>query len=106
MFAWRRDSEAERPWATWALMVATLLAQLGASSAPDVQARVALVPADPRLPALLGHLLLKAGEVARSLGLGESGYRLVLNNGRDAGEAVPHLHVHLLGGRALGWPPG
>jgi histidine triad (HIT) family protein len=56
--------------------------------------------------ALLGHLLLKAGEVARSLGLGESGYRLVLNNGRDAGEAVPHLHVHLLGGRALGWPPG
>jgi histidine triad (HIT) family protein len=56
--------------------------------------------------ALLGHLLLKAGEVARTLGLGETGYRLVINNGRDAGEAVPHLHVHLLGGRALGWPPG
>ena len=56
--------------------------------------------------ALLGHLLLKAGEVARKLGLGESGFRLVINNGRDAGEAVPHLHVHILGGRALGWPPG
>lgn len=56
--------------------------------------------------ALLGHLLLKAGEVARNLGLGESGFRLVINNGRDAGEAVPHLHIHILGGRALGWPPG
>lgn len=56
--------------------------------------------------ALLGHLFLKAAEVAAKLGLKESGYRLVINNGRDAGEAVPHLHVHLLGGRALGWPPG
>ncbi len=60
MFAWRRDSEAERPWATWALLVATLLAQLGASAAPDVHARLGLVPADARLPALLGHLLLHA----------------------------------------------
>ncbi len=56
--------------------------------------------------ALLGHLFLKAGEVARKLGLAESGYRLIVNNGRDAGEAVPHLHVHILGGRQLGWPPG
>ena len=55
---------------------------------------------------LLGHLFLKAAEVAAKLGLKESGYRLVINNGRDAGEAVPHLHVHILGGRALGWPPG
>ena len=54
----------------------------------------------------LGHLLLKAAEVARKLGLGESGYRLVFNNGPDAGEAVPHLHCHILGGRRLGWPPG
>lgn len=55
---------------------------------------------------LLGHLLLVAAEVARKEGIAGSGYRLVINNGPDAGEAVPHLHVHLLGGRALGWPPG
>ena len=56
--------------------------------------------------AVLGHLLLKAAEVARQLGLERSGFRLVFNNGRDAGEAVPHLHCHILGGRRLGWPPG
>jgi len=55
---------------------------------------------------LLGRLLVASQEVAKQLGVYESGYRLVINNGRDAGEAVPHLHVHLLGGRALGWPPG
>jgi histidine triad (HIT) family protein len=55
---------------------------------------------------LLGHLLLKAGEVAQQLGLANSGFRLVFNNGPDAGEAVPHLHCHILGGRAMGWPPG
>jgi histidine triad (HIT) family protein len=55
---------------------------------------------------VLGHLLLTAAAVARSEGLAESGYRLVINNGRDGGEAVPHLHVHLLGGRKLNWPPG
>ena len=55
---------------------------------------------------LLGHLLLTAAEVARSLGLGEGGYRLVLNNGTDAGETVPHLHCHILGGRKMDWPPG
>lgn len=56
--------------------------------------------------ALLGHLLLTAAKVACSEGIAESGYRLVINNGRDGGEAVPHLHVHLLGGRKLEWPPG
>ena len=56
--------------------------------------------------ALLGNLLLKAAEVARSVGLADSGYRLVINNGRDGGESVPHLHCHILGGRPLGWPPG
>lgn len=55
--------------------------------------------------ALLGHLLLKAAEVARLAGL-TNGYRLVFNNGPDAGEAVPHLHCHILGGRAMAWPPG
>ena len=55
---------------------------------------------------VLGHLLLKAAHVARELGLENSGYRLVINNGADAGESVPHLHCHILGGRTLAWPPG
>jgi histidine triad (HIT) family protein len=54
---------------------------------------------------LLSHLLLKAAEVAQQLGL-KNGYRLVINNGPDGGETVPHLHVHILGGRHMGWPPG
>jgi histidine triad (HIT) family protein len=54
---------------------------------------------------LLGHLLLKAAEVAKQLNL-PNGYRLVINNGTDGGEAVPHLHVHILGGRHMAWPPG
>lgn len=56
--------------------------------------------------ALIGHLLLKGAEIALKLGISATGYRLVINNGRDGGESVPHLHCHLLGGRALGWPPG
>ena len=55
--------------------------------------------------ALLGHLLLTAGEVARELGL-KDGFRLVMNHGKNGGETVPHLHCHLLGGRPLKWPPG
>jgi histidine triad (HIT) family protein len=55
---------------------------------------------------LLGKLLLTATKVARDLGLSESGYRVVINSGPDAGESVPHLHLHLLGKRALTWPPG
>ena len=55
---------------------------------------------------MLGHLLLKAAEVAKQLGLTQGGYRLVINNGPDAGESVPHLHLHILGGRRLAWPPG
>lgn len=62
--------------------------------------------AQPEDQKLLGHLLLKAADVARSLDLGEDGFRLVLNNGRDAGETVPHLHCHILGGRKMDWPPG
>ncbi|HCE06312.1 MAG TPA: histidine triad nucleotide-binding protein, partial [Verrucomicrobiales bacterium] len=54
----------------------------------------------------LGHLLLKARDVAGELGLKENGFRLVINNGPDGGESVPHLHCHILGGRALNWPPG
>jgi histidine triad (HIT) family protein len=56
--------------------------------------------------AVLGRLLLKAAEVADKLGLKSSGYRLVINNGPDAGESVPHLHLHIIGGRSLAWPPG
>lgn len=66
--------------------------------------RVGLATADDE--PVLGHLLLTAAQVARSEGIAESGYRLVINNGPDGGEAVPHLHVHLLGGRQLLWPPG
>ena len=54
---------------------------------------------------LLGHLVVVATQVARTLGLA-AGYRLVVNCGRDGGQSVDHLHVHLLGGRPLGWPPG
>ncbi|MGE0440728.1 MAG: histidine triad nucleotide-binding protein [Gemmatimonadales bacterium] len=56
--------------------------------------------------ALLGRTMRLAVQVARDLGLAEDGYRLVVNNGRDGGQSVFHLHVHLLGGRRLGWPPG
>jgi histidine triad (HIT) family protein len=55
---------------------------------------------------LLGHLIYVAQLVAKQEGLNESGFRLVINNGPDGGETVPHLHVHVLGGRALQWPPG
>lgn len=61
------------------------------------------VPADHQV---LGHLLLKAAEIALKLGLARGGYRLVINNGPDAGESVPHLHCHLIGGRHMAWPPG
>lgn len=54
----------------------------------------------------LGHLLLAAASVARAEDIADTGYRLVINNGPNGGEAVPHLHVHLLGGRKLEWPPG
>lgn len=56
--------------------------------------------------ALLGKLLLASAGIARALGVYDSGYRLVVNHGRDGGETIPHLHVHLLGGRPLDWPPG
>jgi len=53
-----------------------------------------------------GRLFLAAKEAARSTGIAQSGYRLVVNNGADAGQAVDHIHVHVLGGRKLHWPPG
>jgi histidine triad (HIT) family protein len=65
-----------------------------------------IAEAGPQDQLVLGHLLLKAAEVAAQLGLKQSGYRLVINNGPHAGEAVPHLHIHILGGRTMAWPPG
>jgi histidine triad (HIT) family protein len=55
---------------------------------------------------LLGAMVRRARDLARDLGLGERGFRLVMNCGDDAGYSVPHIHLHLLGGRILGWPPG
>lgn len=55
---------------------------------------------------VLGHLMIKASEIASMLGLSESGYRLVVNTNEDAGQSVFHLHIHILGGRKLTWPPG
>jgi histidine triad (HIT) family protein len=62
--------------------------------------------ATPSDESLLGHLLFTAAEVAKREGLAENGYRVVVNQGWQAGESVPHLHVHVLGGRQLKWPPG
>lgn len=54
---------------------------------------------------LLGHLMLAVGRIARQLGVGDA-FRLVVNNGAEAGQSVFHLHLHILGGRKLRWPPG
>lgn len=55
--------------------------------------------------ALMGHLLWKAKEIAEKQGL-KKGWRLVVNNGEEGGQTVSHLHIHILGGRAMKWPPG
>ena len=82
---------------------------------PQAPVHVLIVPKKP-IPriaearvedqALLGHLLVQASHVATLLGISQTGYRLVINNGRDGGESVPHLHCHILGGRSMTWPPG
>ena len=64
-----------------------------------------LAAAESEDEALLGHLLLTAKGVAQQVGL-TNGYRLVINNGSDGGQTVYHLHLHILGGREMGWPPG
>ena len=62
---------------------------------------------DPEIHSgLLGALYDAANNIAKDLGISESGFRLVINNGADAGQEVPHLHMHLLGGRKMNWPPG
>jgi histidine triad (HIT) family protein len=82
---------------------------------PGAPVHVLLIPKKP-IPRIadaqnadqqvLGHMLLKAAEIAKRLGVAQSGYRLVINNGPHAGESVPHLHLHILGGREMSWPPG
>lgn len=81
---------------------------------PQAPVHVLLIPKKPLVKladaqaedqALMGHLLLKAGEIARSLGVGDA-FRLAVNNGADAGQSVFHLHLHILAGRPFRWPPG
>lgn len=64
-----------------------------------------LAEAESEDQALLGHLLLTASHIAEEAGL-ENGYRVVINTDADGGQSVYHLHLHILGGRAMGWPPG
>lgn len=82
---------------------------------PQAPTHVLIVPKQviPRIAeaeegdaALLGRMLIASRQIAEKLGVAATGYRLVINNGRDAGETVPHLHIHLLAGRPLSWPPG
>jgi histidine triad (HIT) family protein len=82
---------------------------------PQAPTHVLLVPnqhiantesLEPQHDAIVGAVLRTARSIARSAGVADSGYRLVVNTGRDANNTVAHLHVHLLGGRAMSWPPG
>ncbi|MDF1811042.1 MAG: histidine triad nucleotide-binding protein [Verrucomicrobiales bacterium] len=84
---------------------------------PQAPIHILLVPkkviprigeADGEDQSLLGHLLITAGKIAEELGVNstDSGFRLVINNGKNGGESVPHLHIHLLANRPLQWPPG
>ena len=82
---------------------------------PQAQSHLLVVPRKhisslldltPEDDALLGSLVRRARDLAAELGLAESGFRLVFNCGEDAGYSVYHIHLHLLGGRKLGWPPG
>jgi histidine triad (HIT) family protein len=66
---------------------------------------VSLADAEEGDKPLLGHLLWVAAEIARAKGL-EKGYRVVINSGEDGGQTVDHIHVHVLGGRPMHWPPG
>ena len=82
---------------------------------PQAPVHVLVIPRDhieslddasQREEALLGHLLRVAARVANEQGLSETGYRTIINTGAGAGQSVFHLHLHVLGGRSLNWPPG
>ena len=82
---------------------------------PAAPVHVLLVPRKP-IPSLaavgeedaplLAHLMLKARDIARAEGIADGGFRTVLNTGADGGQTVPHLHIHIIGGRSMQWPPG
>ena len=79
--------------------------------APAAPVHVLLVPKQhakditEAAPEVVAHMMSKVKEIAASLGVAESGFRLVINTGDDGGQTVKHLHIHLIGGKALGWPP-
>ncbi len=82
--------------------------------APQAPVHIVLIPkkpipkladATPEDHALMGHLLLKVKQIADEAGL-DNGFRVVINNGEDGGQTVYHLHIHILGGRPMQWPPG
>ena len=82
---------------------------------PQAPVHVLLIP-KRRIPTMndviesdaetLGHLMVKAPEIAKKLGVAETGYRLVFNTNADAGQTVHHIHLHIIGGRSMTWPPG
>ena len=83
--------------------------------APQAPVHVLIIPKLPLVDlnepgaeheALLGHILLVAKKVAALKGIDKTGYRVVMNTGSDGGQSVFHMHLHVLGGRPLGWPPG
>lgn len=83
--------------------------------APQAPVHVLIIPKEPLVnlndasdehEALLGHILVVAKKVAELKGIGESGYRVVMNNGAGANQSVFHMHLHVLGGRPFSWPPG
>jgi Diadenosine tetraphosphate (Ap4A) hydrolase and other HIT family hydrolases len=80
---------------------------------PEAPVHVLIVPrfhvdslASAKNEAVLGHLLMFAAQVAEREGIAESGYRTVINTRKDGGQTVDHLHLHVLGGRHMAWPPG
>jgi len=82
---------------------------------PAAPTHILIVPREPipriadaedRHAELLGRMLLVANRIAEQEGLAEQGYRYVINNGEGAGQSVFHLHMHIIGGRPLSWPPG
>jgi histidine triad (HIT) family protein len=83
--------------------------------APQAPVHILVIPKQPiahlsdaesKDHALMGHLLLTVKRVAEQAGLSRDGYRVVINTGSDGGQTVPHLHLHILGGRQMAWPPG
>lgn len=69
----------------------------------EIRSMAEVTPHDQKL---LGHMMLKASEIAAKEGLAKEGYRLVVNTNENGGQSVYHLHIHILGGRAMQWPPG